>query len=95
MSLDQQLRETQQQLNELQEKLVDSESSKAMEEEISKELQQQVTRCARSSRAPSGGPTAISKEVLISCFNQLFFFLGRWTCSLRSFLVSGVRRSRV
>lgn len=64
VSLHQQLGETQQQVKELQEKLVDSESSRAMEEEISKELQEQV----RGHASPF--PTAIVNQVLFSGFNQ-------------------------
>lgn len=74
-SLDQQLREAQQQVKDLQEKLVDSESSRAMEEEISRELQEQVRGRARHARALNRCPPAISTQVLFDCFNQPVFFM--------------------
>lgn len=75
-SLDQQLREAQQQVKELQEKLVDSESSRATVEEISKELQEQVRGRARHARAPSPCPPATSRNLILIRFNFCVFSAG-------------------
>lgn len=61
-------------MKELQEKLVDSESSRATEEEISRELQEQVRARAHHSDALSRCPPPTSNPVLLHRFNQLVFF---------------------
>lgn len=71
-SLEEKLKETQQLAEDLEEKLVDSENSRATEEEISRELQEQVGRGVRTaSRRPQPARRSFSRYVFVFAFLQL------------------------